>query len=134
MDHYDALTPEQKKSFARMHYSREIAFREKEITTRNKMHWADAWADKFARKPLPVNPDNPIPSGMTYDAMANHNYYQLHTGDDIAQMQDAIRKRRLSVESTRLLTGKTSKFSIAKQLGSTDLADDYQPKPKYIIK
>jgi len=116
VDHWLSLSPEEQLRRNRKHYQAQIALRQHELNARNNMTPAQAWADKFGREPLPEDPDNLLPKGLSYEERASHKAYTLiQDPEQITQMQKALTERRLAVQAS-----KTTKYvSKAKMLGNT---------------
>lgn len=120
-DHYANLSPAEQRRIARKSYTYQLELRQLEVDARSKMSVADAWADKFSRQPMLEDPDNLRPQQLPYDQMAQHSYFDLiEDSATIADMQNALRKRRLEVERTKSLTKAAQPYSWAKMLGEND--------------
>ena len=112
LDHWLELSPEEQLRRNRKHYQAQIALRQFEITARQNMSPAQAWADKFGREPLPQDPDNQTPKGLTYEERAKHQHYDLIKDlDQIQQMQKALTERRLATQASKAVKA-TSKAKL----------------------
>ena len=104
VDHWLELSPEEQLRRNRKHYQAQIALRQHELQARANMTPAQVWADKFAREPLPQDPDNPFPTGLTYEQRAKHEAHTLiEDPDQIREMQKALTERRLATQASKAI-------------------------------
>lgn len=114
VDHWLSLPPEEQLRRNRKHYQHQRILRMHEINARQNMTKAQAWADTYGKEPLPQDPDNLEPKGLTYEERSKHSYYELITDpDEIRDRQQANTEHRLAYEKSKRTT-KT--YSIAKHL------------------
>jgi len=115
-DHWLSLSPREQLRRNRKHFNHQRIIRLHELKARLKMTKAQAWADTFGRQPFPQDPDNPEPTGLTYEERSKHPYYELiEDPDEIRERQQANTARRLAFEESQR-NEKT--FSVAKSLES----------------
>jgi hypothetical protein len=115
VDHWLQASPEEKLRLNRKYYRTAIELRNHEVQARAKMPTAQAWADRFGREPLPEDPDNPYPKGLSYEERAKHSYHSsIEDPDQIRQMQFALTNRRLATEANK----EVKLVSKAKMLGN----------------
>jgi len=120
-DHFNNMTPQEQRRIKHKSYNYQTELRQPEIYARSKMTFAQAWADKFGRPPMPEHPDNPRPTNLTFDQMALHPYYLLiEDQNTITSMHNASKERRKEVNQSRAIHKPPIPFSIAKSLGVND--------------
>jgi hypothetical protein len=101
-DHFNDLSESEKLRLARKIYLYSLQKDRLILERRKNLPKWDAWADRLGEKPLPDDPDNPRPTGLTFLQMADHEFFECVTDpEEIKLMQAALKKRRLALEASK---------------------------------